>query len=133
MESGTKRTQRDYTLAFKLSVVDQVEKGELTYKEAQQRYGIQGRSTVLVWLRKHGRLRWGTMASSTGMNHPVNSGTSKPPTPEQRIKELEVQLKDAQEKAQLFEAVLDVLKKDYGVRVVKKPLGKSSRKSSSKA
>jgi transposase len=58
MESGTKRTQRDYTLAFKLSVVDQIEKGELTYKEAQQRYGIQSRSTVLVWLRKHGQQRW---------------------------------------------------------------------------
>lgn len=52
MEKGIKRTQRDYSLAFKLSVVAQVEKGELTYKEAQQRYGIQGRSTVLVWLRK---------------------------------------------------------------------------------
>ena len=62
MESGLKRTQRDYTLAFKLSVVDQVEKGELTYKEAQQRYGIQGRSTVLVWLRKHGHQRWDAMA-----------------------------------------------------------------------
>jgi transposase len=133
MESGIKRTQRDYTLAFKLSVVDQVEKGELTYKEAQQRYGIQGRSTVLVWLPKHGRQRWGAMASSSVMSHPSHPGASKPPTPEQRIKELEVQLKDAQEKARLFEAVLDVLKKDYGVRVVKKPLGKSSRKSSSKA
>jgi hypothetical protein len=32
----------------------------------------------------------------------------------------------------LFEAVLDVLKKDYGVRVVKKPLGKSSHSNSSK-
>ena len=48
MESGVKRTQRDYTLAFKLSVVEQVEKGELSYKQAQQRYGIQGRSTVLA-------------------------------------------------------------------------------------
>ena len=133
MESGIKRTQRDYTLAFKLSVVEQVEKGELTYKEAQCRYGIQGRSTVLVWLRKHGHQRWGAMASSQCMSHLSNSGASRPPTPEQRIRELEVQLKDAQEKAQLFEAVLDVLKKDYGVRVVKKPLGKSSRKSSSKA
>ena len=55
MESGKKRTQRDYTLIFKLAVVEQVEKGELTYKQAQARYGIQGRSTVLVWLRKHGR------------------------------------------------------------------------------
>lgn len=35
--------QRDYTLAFKRSVVEQVEKGELTYKQAQERYGIQGR------------------------------------------------------------------------------------------
>ena len=56
--SSTKRTQRDYTLGFKLSVVEQVEKGELTYKQAQNRYGIQGRSTVLVWLRKHGKLDW---------------------------------------------------------------------------
>jgi len=59
MESGVKRTQRDYTLAFELSVVEQVEKGRLTYKQAQERYGIQGRPKVLVWLRKHGRQSWG--------------------------------------------------------------------------
>jgi hypothetical protein len=47
-------------------------------------------------------------------------------------KALQVQLEEAQEKARLFEAVIDVLRKDYGVRVVKKPLGKSSRKSSSR-
>jgi len=58
MDQGVKRTQRDYSLTFKLAVVDQIEKGELTYKQAQARYGIQGRSTVLVWLRKHGRQDW---------------------------------------------------------------------------
>jgi hypothetical protein len=31
--SPKKRTQRDYTLAFKLAVIDQVEKGKLTYKQ----------------------------------------------------------------------------------------------------
>ena len=129
MDTGVKRTQRDYTLAFKLSVVEQVEKGELTYKEAQSRYGIQGRSTVLTWLRKHGRQGWGRAASLAAM--PIDK-TPRHLTPEQQIKELEVQLARAQEKAKLFEAVLDVLKKDYGVRVVKKPLGKSSRKASSK-
>ena len=67
MESGSKRTQRDYTLAFKLAVVEQVEKGELTYRQAQARYGIQGRSTVLVWLRKHGRQGWGRGASHAAM------------------------------------------------------------------
>jgi hypothetical protein len=100
----------------------------LSYKQAQARYGIQGRSTVLVWLRKHGRLGCGHAASCAAM--PPDK--SPPPlTPEQQIKALEVQLKEANEKARLFEAVLDVLKKDYGVRVVKKPLGKSSRSSSS--
>jgi transposase-like protein len=136
MESSVKRTQRDYTLAFKLSVVDQVEKGELTYKQAQERYGIQGRSTVLVWLRKHGRQSWGSALSGLAMPVPIKksspSAPAAPLTPEQKIKALEVQLREANEKAQLFEAVIDVLKKDYGVRIVKKPLGKSSRKSSSR-
>ena len=52
-------------------------------------------------------------------------------TPEQRIKELERALAVSQQKAQFFEAVVDVLKKDYGVKVVKKPLGRSSNKKSS--
>ncbi len=129
MDTGAKRTQRDYALAFKLAVVEQVEKGELTYKQAQMRYGIQGSSTVLNWMRKHGRLSWGRAASSAAM--PIDKN-STPLTPEQRIKALETQLALSEEKARLFEAVLDVLKKDYGVRVVKKPSGKSSRKSSSK-
>lgn len=129
MQTRVKRTQRDYTLAFKLSVVEQVEKGELTYKQAQAKYGIQGRSTVLVWLRKHGRLGWGPAASSAAM--PIDK-TPTPLTPEQQIKALQVQLAQAQEKARLFEAVIEVLRKDYGVRVVKKPSGKSSIKRSCK-
>lgn len=52
---------------------------------------------------------------------------SKPLTPEQRFKELETQLREAQEKAALFEAVLDVMRKDYGI-TVKKPSGRSSRR-----
>src|SRR5690606_35785586 len=105
MESGTKRTQRDYTLAFKLAVVEQVEKGELTYRQAQARYGIQGRSTVLVWLRKHGRQGWGSAASCAAMPRDKTPTTL---TPEQQIKALQAQLREANEKAQLFEAMLDV-------------------------
>lgn len=131
MEGSKKRTQRDYSLAFKLSVVEQVEKGELSYKQAQQRYGIQGRSTVLVWCRKHGLQDWmspsGRQQTSSGMSEKE----PKALTPEQRIKELEVQLKQAKEKAALFEAVVDIMRRDYGV-VVKKPSGRSSRKGSSK-
>jgi transposase len=118
MESEERRSQRDYTLAFKLNVVDQVEKGELTYKEAQHRYGIQGRSTVLVWLRKHGRMDWHKL-SPTLLKGATMSDKQLPLTPDQRIKE--------------FEAMLDVIKNEYGIKIPKKPLGKSSRKVRSKA
>lgn len=131
MEQGVKRTQRDYSLTFKLVVVDQVEKGELSYKQAQERYGIQGRSTVLVWLRKHGRQDW-SQGASLRADRSQTMTDPKDLTPEQRIKELEQQLQLMSQKAQFFEAVVDVLKKDYGVSIVKKRPGKSSRKSKSK-
>ncbi|UQP15379.1 IS3 family transposase [Burkholderia multivorans] len=127
MEQGIKRTQRDYSLAFKLSVVAQVEKGELTYKEAQRRYGIQGRSTVLVWLRKHGLRDWADPSGRARSGSTMSKQDAKPLTPEQRIKELETQLREAQEKAALFEAVLDVMRKDYGI-TVKKPSGVVAQK-----
>jgi transposase len=63
MESGMNRTQRNYTLAYKLTVVAQVEGGELTWKEPAQHYGIQGPSTFLVLLSKLGHQLWCEMAS----------------------------------------------------------------------
>ncbi|MEG2431620.1 MAG: hypothetical protein RSB25_08195 [Acinetobacter sp.] len=47
---------------------------------------------------------------------------SLPLTLEQRIK----QLLDTQRKAEFFEAVIDVLKRDYGVSLVKKPPARRS-------
>lgn len=127
MQSIIKRTQRDYTLAFKLSVVDQVEKGEMTYRQAQERYGIQGASTVLTWLRKHGRLDWSKGASSATKVVIMSDKPTKL-TPDQRIKELEKQLEETKLKADFFEAVVHVMERDYGVHVSKKPRTKSSKK-----
>ncbi len=124
MKSTERKSQRDYTLAFKLSVVDQVEKGEMTYKQAQARYGIQGRSTVLVWLRKHGTQDWHNMGLRKNL-HLAMTQEPLPLTPEQRIKELEKQLKIANEKAQLFEAIVNVIRDDFGIAIPKKHLGKS--------
>lgn len=41
-----KRTHKDYSYAFKLSVVREVENGELGIKAAARKYGIQAHSTV---------------------------------------------------------------------------------------
>ncbi len=79
-----KRTQRDYSIAFKLGVVSQVENGDYTYKQAQKEYGIQGRSTVLVWLRRYGNLEW-----SKPKLHTMHNSKE---TPAQKIKRLEREL-----------------------------------------
>ncbi len=50
-------------------------------------------------------------------------------TPEQRIKALEVELKEAKLKAELFEAMLEVIRTEYGVQLPKKSLRGSSRRS----
>ena len=93
----TKRTQRDYRLAFKLQVVDEVEKGELSYKQCQKKYGIQGRSTVLVWLRKHGRLAWSKKPSAM----------SKKPNPNKRIQELEKKIKRLELEKEILNIAID--------------------------
>ena len=119
-----KRSQRDYTLAFKISVVEEVEKGSLSYKQAQRQYGIQGRSTVLVWLRKLGTLDWSSPQ--------LRQLSSKEKTPEQRIKELEAALDLEKQKNLLLTTVIDIAEKQYGLAIRKKPLPKQPKDSSRK-
>lgn len=105
-----KRTQKDYSLSFKLQIVDEVEKGELTYKQAQLKYGIQGRSTVLTWLRKHGRLEW---KESTQM---------KKKAPNKQIKELERKLKRLEAEKEILNAAIDIADEMFNTEIRKKYL-----------
>ena len=116
-----KRTQRDYTLGFKLSVVALVEEGDLTYKEIQERYGIQGRSTVLTWLRKHGKMDW-----SKSYKYPLMPLSKE--TPVQIIKRLECELQDEKLKNQVLNGMVDIMDKEYGAGLRKKYLSDTSGK-----
>ena len=49
-----KRTQKDYSMSFKLSVVKEYEAGGIGLQELSRKYGIQGDSTVRKWLNKYG-------------------------------------------------------------------------------
>ena len=118
----TKRTQRDYTLTFKLNVVKEIETGESSIVEVCRKYGIQSRSTVSTWLRKYGTFDWENQTSST---------MSK--SPEQRILELEAQVKllekqkaqlerqnyIADSKAIIFDMMIDIAEKEYKIDVRK--------------
>lgn len=120
-----KRSQRDYNLGFKLAVVSQVEKGEMSYKQAQKAYGIQGRSTVLVWLRKHSNLNW---------NNPQTAmGPKSKETPAQKIKRLERELSDERLKNEILNITIDNVDKKYGTSIRKKILPKHSGTSEKKS
>ncbi len=109
-----KRTQKDYSLAFKLQVVDEVEKGYLTYKQAQRKYGIQGRATVLVWLRKHGRLNW-----------QAEVNMKKKPVPNKQIKALEKRIKELELDKEILNKAIDVADEMFDTNIRKKYLAES--------
>ena len=118
----TKRTQRDYTLTFKLNVVKEIETGESSTVEVCLKYGIQSRSTISTWLRKYGTFDW---------ENQTPSSMSK--SPEQRILELEAQVKllekqkaqlerqnyIADSKAIIFDMMIDIAEKEYKIDVRK--------------
>jgi transposase-like protein len=125
MKEGTnyvKRTQRDYTLTFKLNVVKEVESGELSISQAQKKYGIQGDSTIGNWLRKYGNFDWENQT-------PSNMAKS----PEQRILELEAKVRllekqkaqlerqnhIADSKAIIFDMMIDIAEEEYKIDVRK--------------
>jgi transposase len=106
-----RRSQRDYSLAFKLQVVDEIEKGYLTYKQSQKKYGIQGRTTVLVWLRKHGTLDW---------INPTPMKSKRPP--KSQISELEKKIKRLEAEKEILNRAIDIADDTLGTEIRKKYL-----------
>lgn len=129
-----KRTQRDYSYAFKLQVVSEVESGVLGIKAAQRKYGIQGDATVRTWLIKHGNLDW------EYKTHLVSEKT-----PEQKLLEMEAklrllekqnaslskQLEDKEKKVILFDMMIDIAEDEFNIPIRKKSLPEQSNDSTS--
>jgi len=87
-------SQRDYSLSFKLAVVEQVEKGEMSYKQA-----MVSKAARRPGMATHGRQDWSQGAAAPlAWSKPMNPDQAHPLTPEQRIKELERQLELANQK-----------------------------------
>ena len=118
-----KRTQKDYSLSFKLSVVQEVESCGVSIKGAQRKYGIQGNATVTSWLRKYGTFDWENQTPS-----------NMPKSQEQKILELEAKIKllekqkafleyqvdRADRKAVLFDMMIDLAEKEFNIPIRKK-------------
>lgn len=117
-----KRTQKDYSMSFKLQVVQEIERGELSTHGAVKKYGIQARSTVVNWLRKHGNFDWQNQTPS-----------NMPKSPKQKLLELEQevlllkkqkaflekQVEQADKKAIIFDMMIDLAEKEYNIPIRK--------------
>jgi len=125
MESGNnyvRRTQKDYSLHFKIQLVKEIESGELSISSARKKYGIQGENTVKQWLQKYGNFDWENQIPS-----------NMPKSPEQRIMELEAKVRLLEkQKAQLerqnyisdqksiiFDMMIDIAEKEYKIDIRK--------------
>jgi len=109
-------------MTFKLSVVQEIEQGELTATGAVHKYGIQSRSSVVRWLRKFGTFDW------TNQN-PIDM----PKSPKQKLMELEQevrllkkqkallekQVEQADKKSIIFDMMIDVAEKEYNIPIRK--------------
>ena len=118
----SRRTQKDYSLSFKLQLVEEVEQGFLTKSQAKLKYGIQGDSTVTKWLQKYGTFDW---------EHQTPRSMSK--TPEQQILELQAKVKllekqkaraehlaeRADKKVIIFDMLVDMAEKEYDIQIRK--------------
>jgi transposase-like protein len=117
-----KRTQKDYTMSFKLQIVQEIEQGKLSTHEAFRKYGVQSRSTIVQWLRKFGNFNWENQTPS-----------NMPKSPEQKIMELEAKVKllekqrtfleqqafVADKKAIIFDMMIDIAEKQYQIDIRK--------------
>lgn len=117
-----KRTQKDYTMQFKLQVVREIEDGVFTVSQAQRNYGIQCRGTVVKWLEKYGNF---------DPHYKVKKKVMK--TAEQRLLELEQEnrllkkqklalekeLSNSDKKVILFDMMIDLAEKEYQIPIRK--------------
>jgi len=117
-----KRTQKDYPLSFKLGVVREIERGEVTKSQAKNKYGIQGDATIRTWLKKYGNFDWDNQSYQ-----PMSK------SPQQRIIELEEKIKllekqkaraehlaeRADKKAILFDMMIDLAEKEFNIPIRK--------------
>lgn len=125
-----KRTQKDYSMSFKLSVVREYETTNISYAALDKKYGIQGKHTIAVWVRKYG-------------NFDYENKTDKemPKTKEQELMELrekikylerknarlEQELEQKDHKVAIFDMLINIAEEEYKIDIRKNSSAEQSK------
>ena len=124
-----RRTQKDYSLSMKLGVVREVESGKLSVTDAKRKYGIQGRSTVLNWLRKYGSFDWEnqtTIKMAKSADQRILELEAKIKLLEKQKRKLEKQAERSDKKVILFDMMIEIAEKEYNIPIRKNSLPEQS-------
>lgn len=123
-----KRTQKDYNLAFKLSVVKEFEDNQVTLASLQRKYGIQGSHTLKRWIEKYGNFDH-TYQLPNKMNTPKDQEIfelkEQVKLLERQKKRLEKEVEQSDKKAILFDMMIDIAEDEFNIPIRKKSLPES--------
>ncbi len=120
------KTMTYYSDAFKLQVVEEILKGDLTKEEARRKYGLRGKSTVLNWMRKFEVSGFRQIPESFIIMKEEESLNKS--DLQKRIKELERALADAKLKAEGYSHMIDIAERELKIPIRKKSSTKQSGK-----
>lgn len=115
-----------YSKEFKLKVVEEVLRGELSKEEARRKYGLRAKSGVLNWMRTFGVSGHKQMPDFFVRMKEKESNDSE--ALKKRIRQLERALEDAQLKAEGYSRMIDIAERELKISIRKKSSAKQSGK-----
>lgn len=115
-----------YSKEFKLKVVEEVLRGEITKEEARRKYGLRAKSGVLSWMRKFEVSGYKQIPDcfERMKEEQINDSAEL----KKRIKQLERALEDAQLKADGYSRMIDIAERELNISIRKKSSAKQSGK-----
>lgn len=112
-EQANKITYQGYSWGLKVSIIEEVENGQISINQASKKYDI-GRSTIQKWMNKFGNL---------DKKLREMGGRS----PKQEIEELKKKLTRMEMERNILESAIEIVEEEYGLDVKKKFLTQSQK------
>ena len=124
-KEGTKyvrRTQKDYSMSFKLSVVQEYETSQISKEALKRKYGIQGDSTIRRWIDKYGNFDISNKPDKPmekSKDQELLELRQKVKLLERKNARLEKELEQKDMKAEFFDMMIDIAEKEYHIDIRK--------------
>ena len=110
---SSKPTYQGYSHGFKLAIIERIENGQLSIRQAAKEYDVSS-SGIRKWIKKYGNL-----------DRKLRNMQGK--SPKQKIAELEKKLREAVKKVMIWETAMEIIEDEFQVDVKKKYLTRYQR------